>query len=295
MKKTILIIILFVLSSPAFSNNFNKTEKIINSIIKEASENSQSDTKTKNYRATPDENKAKSLKTSINSKDRNEKKEGETLSMSEPDEVLLKSGIEFYNSGLYTFSLKQFNELNKNFPQSEFKDTSKIYTGKIYLKLFKYDNAIKAFSSVPKNSGEYAASLYYLGESQNIKGNFLSSIEKYQSVASQFPDHDLADNALLKIGKLYLRKKKGQQALETTVKLIKYYRDRNTIDDAYYLLGNIFLKDPMMKDIETARKVYKVFLKKARSGTPYFEKSPLRERVQKDLAHIEKYHFKLER
>ena len=127
-----------------------------------------------------------------------------------------------------------------------------------------------------------------------MKGNQISSIEYYQRVQAQFPAHELADKALLNIGRLYLNQQKGAQALDSAVKIIKYYKDRDTVDDAYYLMGKVYEKDPRLKDIETARKIYRQFIKKGETDAR-FGKSPLKKRVQEDLQRIDKMYFKLEK
>jgi TolA-binding protein len=227
-------------------------------------------------------------------KEKKEKKQKETLGMSQSDEVLLKTGIQFYNSGLYPFSLKQFGELMTKYPQSQFRDSAAMYSGKIYFKQHQYDKAIEQYASIQDKSGEYPNALYYTAETHSVKGDPQQSIEFYAKVSSLFPDHELADDALLKVGRLYLNQQKGLQALDTTLTLIKYYSARETVDDAYYLLGTIFMKDPALKDFEKARKIYRSFMKKAAEGEPRFSKSPLRFRVQSELSRIEKNYYKLE-
>jgi outer membrane protein assembly factor BamD (BamD/ComL family) len=160
--------------------------------------------------------------------------------------------------------------------------------------MYRYDDAIKEFSALTAESGDYPASLYYAGESYQMKGDQISSIEYYQKVQAQFPSHELADKALLNMGRLYLNQKKGAQALDSAVRIIKYYKDRDTIDDAYYLIGKVYEKDPRFKDVETARKIYKKFITKGESDAR-FGKSPLLVRVREDLQRIEKTYFKMEK
>jgi len=285
-KKIIFVSLVLIYAVNIQSKDFKRTEDIINSIIKDP-------IKKKEPTKHPKEDRDIKSK-SIDKKSGDKEKEAESLAMSGDDEALLKTGIQLYNSGLYRNSLKNFKELNEKYPQSPYVDNSKLWIGKIRLKLYEYNSAIKEFSSIPKDSGEYPTALYYTAESYMLKGNIISSIEFYQKVSFQFPEHELADNALLKSGKLYLDKKKGSQALESAIKLIKYYKSRETIDDAYYLLGKIFERDLIHKDIESARKVYKIFLKKAVSGVKQFKNSPLINRVKQDLNHLEKRYFSFE-
>lgn len=281
MKRIIIIISLVAAASPLLSRDFTKTEEIINSILEVkqgAADNLKQPEKEKKVEDPP----------LVAGKDKS------SPGIPSPDEVLLKTGIQFFNNGLFQRSINKFSELNKNYPSSPFIHTALVWKGRARIKLYNYKMAIDDFSAVPSDSGEYPASQYYTAESHSLMGDHLMAIEFYQKVSTQFPGHDLADNALLRTARLYLNRGSGSQSLESTIRLIKLYPDRETIDDAYYLLGRIFEMDSTLKDMETARRVYKLFLKKASSGEIWFARSPLRDRVRKDLKHIEKNHFMLE-
>ncbi|MBN2159276.1 MAG: tetratricopeptide repeat protein [Spirochaetes bacterium] len=210
------------------------------------------------------------------------------------EQMLLKTGTDFYNNGMYDHSLKKFRELAEKFPQGIYRDTARFWTGMINMKQYRYDDAIKEFSAISPESFDYPAALYYTGESYQMKGDQVTSIEYYQKVYARFPAHRLADKALLNIGMLFLGQKKGGQALDSAVRLIKAYRDRDTVDDAYYLLGQVYEKDPQFRDIETARKIYRQFIRKGETDDR-FGKSPLKKRVEADLRRIESVYFKMER
>ncbi len=287
-----------VFGVPLFSRDFKETERIINTILSEEKADGPSVKDKKSEPVEKDQTMVdsdSSQDSRIPEKEKSEKKQKETLGMSQPDEVLLKTGIQFFNSGLYAFSLKQFSELASKYPQSQFKDGASMYSGKIYLKQNQYDKALEEFSSIQDKSGEYPNALFYAAETYSLKGMPEVSIEHYTKMSAMFPDHELADDALLKIGRLYLNRQKGLQALDATLSLIKYYRTRETVDDAYYLLGTIFMKDPELKDFEKARKTFILFMKMAENGEPQFSKSPLRFRVKSDLMRIEKTYYKLEK
>ena len=210
------------------------------------------------------------------------------------EQILFKTGVDFYNNGLYDHALKKFQDLGVRFPQGMLKDSAHFWMGKVYLKQYWYDDAIKELSAVSAESGDYPASIYYAGESFMMKGDQVSSIEYYQRVQAQFPAHELADKALLNIGRLYLNQQKGTQALDSAVKIVTHYKDRGTVDDAYYLMGKVYEKDPRLKDIETARKIYRLFLKKSETDER-FSASPLKKRVQEDLQRLEKLYFNMEK
>ncbi len=214
--------------------------------------------------------------------------------ISNEEQVLFKTGVDFYNSGMYEHALKKFQELAAKFPKTTLIDGSRAWMGKSDLKLYKYDDAIKEFSAIPVDSPEYPTAVYYTGESFQMKGDRLSAIENFEKLFFRFPQNELADKAVLNAGKLYLAQNKGAQALDAAIKLIKHYKDKDTIDDAYYLLAKIFENDATLKDIETARKIYRLFIKKGETDER-FGKSPLKKRVEQDLARIERTYFKLDR
>lgn len=312
MKQLILLVLLCAIpaagkGSPVSiaAKDFSQTEDVINNILKEEPKEKPADAKKaeagepsdagKKEAATPAEEK----KVLPDAGQQKEKKGAAAKEQTAPritteEQALYKTGVDFYNTGLYDHSLKKFQDLSTKFPQGTYKDSTRFWMGRIYIKQYKYDDAIREFSAVTAESGDYPASLYYTGEGLLMKGNQISAIEYFLRVQAQFPAHELADKALLSAGRLYLSQQKGGQALDSAVKIIKYYKDRDTVDDAYYLMGKVYEKDPKLKDIETARTVYRQFLKKGDSD-PRFGKSPLRKRVQEDLQRIDTMYFKMEK
>ncbi|NLV66072.1 MAG: hypothetical protein GXY14_00180, partial [Spirochaetes bacterium] len=57
----------------------------------------------------------------------------------------------------------------------------------------------------------------------------------------------------------------------------------------------IYEKDPVLRDVESARRYYRIFLKKAANNEKYFSDSPLLPAVKRDMEQLEKTHFKMER
>ena len=290
MKKFIIIFLL--ISSVVYSKDYHKTQEIINSILAEESDesNKKIDTQIDKPIDKPEENKTTNKKPQNNQNTAQKN----NAAMSGKDEVLLKTGIQFYESGLFDHALSRFEDLIKNYPSSPFVNNARMWTGKIHLRKYKYDDAIKQFDDIKEQSGEYPASLFYKAEVYKYKNDLISAIDFYQKVSSSYPEHELADKAIINSGKLYLNSGKGYQALEAAIRIIRYYKDRDTIDDAYYLIAKVYEKDPALKDMEVTRKFYKIFIKKAEQNQKHFADSPLLETVKKDLKHIEKTFFKFE-
>lgn len=212
-----------------------------------------------------------------------------------PDQLALKMGIELYNSRLFDRAMEKFSSIKNNYPNSPYSDAASIWTSRIFMDRGKYNQALKELSGIPEKSGEYPASLFLKGNVFKGQGQRIQAIESFKTVAALFPEHELADDALLHTAELYLQEKQGTQSLDAVLKIIKYYGDRETIDDAYYWLGAILLRDPVHKDVESARKVFKIFLKRA--GDPanrYFHNSPLTDRAARDLKQVESTYFQEE-
>ncbi|PKL18686.1 MAG: hypothetical protein CVV49_04490 [Spirochaetae bacterium HGW-Spirochaetae-5] len=289
MKKLTAVLIIFIFTS-GYSKDYHKTEEMINSIL--AEEAGTAGKKTEPETAAPDDKQDK-----INNPDKtaDEESKNKNNAMSGKDEVLLKTGIQLYESGLLDHSILRFNDLIKNYPSSPFMNNARMWAGKIHLKKYQYDEAIKQFDEIKEQSGEYPASLYYKSEAYKSKGDIINAIEHYQKLSSSYPDHELADNAILSSGRLYLNSNKGYQALESAIKIINNYKERETVDDAYYLIAKIYEKDPILKDLEMSRKFYKTFIRKSEQSVKHFSDSPLIPAVKNDLNHLEKTYFKFEK
>ena len=121
---------------------------------------------------------------------------------------------------------------------------------------------MKEFSQIQPASGEYIHALYQTAESYMLKREYVAAIDYYSRTYQQNPTGELADKALLNMARLYLNIQKGTQALDALITLIKQFRERETVCEAYYTLAKIYEKDPLLKDFETARAIYKIFLKK---------------------------------
>lgn len=302
MKKLILLILVLSVTT-GYAKDFHKTEEMIENIIREENES----TPARKESVTPKENIAgedssaektvtpEEEKKDVTGNADNEEQAAKNPAMSGNDEILLKTGIQLYESGMYDHALSRFNDLIKNFSSSKFIDSARIWAGKIYIRKYDYDSAIREFNSIGEKSGEYPAALFYKGESLRIKGDTVAAIESYQKIPATWPDNELADNSILITGKLYLSSGKGYQSLDSALRIIRYYKNTESIDDAYYLVAKIYEKDPLLKDVEMARKFYRAFLKKADSGQKYFVDSPLKEIVKKDLDYLDKTYFRLER
>jgi len=284
---------LFIFTIPVPARDYKETEDIINRILKKSDQQVPVD---KNSEVKDEENPDGETTEEPSEKTSPDKDRSQSKASGAPgaDAVMLKTGIEFFNSGHLASSLKSFDDLLSKYPQSPYADSSRIWKGKIFIKQYQYDKAIQEFSTIKDDSGEYPAALFNTAECLMAKGQLEPALENYQKISLLFPEHELADNALLQTGRLFMSAKNGNQAMSALIRIIQEYRDRETIDDAYYFLAKLYEGDPVLRDVETARKLYKLFLVKCDRGEEHFKNSPLKERVQNDLKHLEKVYFKLE-
>lgn len=280
MRRILIILIMLISSIPSFASDKKELEEIIKNILgNTVKENIQPD--------------ANSNIPSGTEKKKPDKRE--VTASPGPDELLLKTGIQFFNANMYDNARNKFNELKTGYSSSPFVDSASVWTAKIYIRNNQFDEAIKELTLISESSGEYPSALFFIGETRIRKGETDSAIESLNRVVSMFPENELADDALLLLGRLYTGSNRGNQAIEAVIKIIKFYNDRETMDDAYFLLGKIFETDLTLKDFEVARKIYQIFLRKAeKDKLPYFYKSPLTERVRDDLKNLETTYFKLE-
>jgi len=294
MKRLSAIVIISIVSiAQLYSQDLKELERIIDTILLDEIENKQvlSDEKEERKQRESQIGDAKFEKKPKMKKDKKIK----LLTISSPDEVLLRTGIQSYSDGFFESANKIFIELKINYPQSPYLDTATILNGKIYLKAKRFTEALREFNLIDKDSGEYPTALFYISNIHEREGNLINAIKYLNTLTSQFPEHEVADDALLKLGNLYLNANNGSQALEAGIRVIKYYPERETEDDAFFLIGKVFEKDRILKDFEVARQVYKIFIKKAiKERIPKFMNSPFRKRVEINLKYIEKTFFGLE-
>jgi len=209
------------------------------------------------------------------------------------DAALLKTGLSLFNSGSYDGASKDLNELVNSYPESPHADTARIWLGKIHIKKYEYAKAIQELSAIPETSGEYPAARFDTAFCLKSMGNTDAAISCYQTIATRFPNHHLADNALLRSGILFAEIGKGSEAASAFFLINSRYSDRETVDDALFYLAMIFEKDPELRDIERARDIYRLFLKKSAEGATHFKDSPLKEKAARELKRIEETYFKI--
>ena len=209
------------------------------------------------------------------------------------EEEMLRTGIEMYGSGYLDDSLRIFAGLREKYPSSQYLDTARIWTGRVYMRKLEYRKAMDEFAAIAETSGEFPTALFETAGCLVTRGETVRAIETYTRVSSRFPADPKADDALLRLSELYARAGKGNEAVDASIRIIRDYPDRDLVDDAYYFLGHIYETDAVLRDFDLARRFYQLFIKKANQGEPVFTNSPLRSRVEQDLKVLETRQFRM--
>ncbi|MCX7679778.1 MAG: tetratricopeptide repeat protein [Spirochaetes bacterium] len=255
----------------------------------------QNNTESTSFASSKDDVVRKSKESAADATASAEKKKKTELKMrTTPDEALYKAGIDYFNANLFSEAIKSFDELKTKHTDSPRLQSALTYMGKAYMRIGEYPKASETLAMVSPESGEYPASLFHLAESQIGMGKKDDAIATLYRLSIQYPQTSFADDALLRLSQIFLLEKKGHQALDAAVKIVQLYSDRETIDDAYFMIGQIYEKDPMLRDVEISRKIYRIFLQKSKAGEKFFFDSPLKKRVTRELKSLERKYFRYE-
>jgi TolA-binding protein len=276
-----ILVIVFTVSS-VIARDFRETESIINQILRQ---NREAETVPQDFQeeeeAQPNQRQRRDRRT-------------RTAPTAAEELNLYRIGIQFYESASFDSALQHFNDLLERFPQSQYADSARLWRGKTLMKQRAFRDAISTFAAVSENSGEFPAALYNTGLCHVFLRQPNQAIAAFQRIIIQFPESDFADRALLESAQVHLQQKNGRRAVESLVRIINSYPNRETVADAYYHLARVFEQDSSMRDIEAARNLLRQFLRKAEQGERIFRDSPLRERAAADLNRIERTHFRHE-
>jgi TolA-binding protein len=293
-----LVILVFVIAAALSSggplesqaNRPASTETIIKSILPSGQGDADAE---KSQTVTTDPGKQEAVEPS--GEPSADRKKAQAKTAPGQDEVLFKTGVQMYNAELFEAAKKSFLELKSKYPESSYSQNASIWAGRTSLRMRNYQEALSEFSAVKAESGEYPASLFYLGETYSRMGRKEDSISSYYTLAARFPSYELADDALIRMTELYIDDRKGNLALASATRVIRDYPDQNTIDDAYFLIGVIYERDPVLKDMQISRSFYRKFVEKASAGEIHFKNSPLLRRARQNLRRLESTYFRYER
>jgi TolA-binding protein len=119
---------------------------------------------------------------------------------------------------------KILKELSGSLPREDIQYEGQLRLGTLYLIQKKFGEAIAAFSAAARSPEERVASQaqYKLGEAYLEAGNRESALVQFSKVVYLYPQHsDLTEEALLRLGALYMEEKKISEARQIYHKLLE--------------------------------------------------------------------------
>ncbi len=162
--------------------------------------------------------------------------------------------IDYYYAGLVRHHKRDFDKAAVNFkhfieksPNHELVDNARMMLARTYYRDNDYKKAIiefsKFISSVKTSHGDYVDAVFLLGSSYARKGDYKSGIEQFDKVVTNFPDHDLADDALQELARAQESLKEFSSARRNYERLAKDYSRRQTSQKTQLEVGlNLFME-----------------------------------------------------
>jgi TolA-binding protein len=137
---------------------------------------------------------------------------------------------------------KILKELVNGFPQDDIQFEGQLRLGIIYLAQKKFGEAIDAFSTAARSPEEPVAcqAQFKMGEVYLEAGNRESALIQFSKVVYLYPHHpDLMEEALLKLGALYIEQKKIPEARQVYQKLLDLSKKQDRKEMARKMLNQM--------------------------------------------------------
>ena len=157
-----------------------------------------------------------------------------------------------FNSALCLFKLKQFKEAALKFamfiekyPKHPKAIEAKYYQAEAEYQLGNFNESIRLYSALADNpnSTREEESLYGIAYSFYKQEKLLQAIESFEKLLVEYPKGKFAFDARLRLSDAYFLLKDYKKATGSYRTVIRMFTDSNSIDFAYYQLGNSYLKD----------------------------------------------------
>ncbi len=119
---------------------------------------------------------------------------------------------------------KILKELLGSFPQDDIQFEGQLRLGVLYFSQKKFGEAVAAFAAAVRSPDERVSSQaqFKLGEAYSEAGNRESALVQFSKVVYLYPQYtDLTEEALLKLGALYMQEKKISEARQVYQKLLE--------------------------------------------------------------------------
>ena len=121
------------------------------------------------------------------------------------DDAMFLMGRSFYWQGDYKDAAQSFNDLETNFPKSEFAATAKYWRGLSYEGLAALDEAEPLYRSLMTEGGEELAAkaALRLGEMAFQRKDYGAAIQEFRVALEAFPDTDLRPTLWVRMGEAH--------------------------------------------------------------------------------------------
>ncbi len=171
--------------------------------------------------------------------------EGDPLILNSVDEkYLFDSAVLYFEEENFQDALDLFQQLQTEYPESDYLDDSQYYIAWCYLSMEDYNQAIEEFENLLLNypESEYRDdSQYYIGWCYEIKlGLHIQATLAYYTVLFDYPDSKWADDAQLGIGNCYYATQDYNNAVKEYQKVIDNYPESELLPLAQYSLAQSY-------------------------------------------------------
>ncbi len=132
------------------------------------------------------------------------------------DRALLKVALAAVNKGEDAEAEAALIDFEKRFPKSVYLDHALVELGRLHYETGEFAEARRVFA-LAASTGKSPFAIYYLGYVSIAEDDEESALEHFGNLESDFPDHELVNDALLQKGIIEVRRgeyKKGEATLE---------------------------------------------------------------------------------
>ncbi|MFA6597187.1 MAG: tetratricopeptide repeat protein [Ignavibacteriaceae bacterium] len=178
------------------------------------------------------------------------------------EKAMFKTGLLYYEKHEYDISQEMFQQLNKEYPGSEFYGSSLYWIGETFTKQNNIEEARNSFKEAISNkvTNKYIDNtIYSLARTYEDSGDYTDAVTYYDELLSFYKESPLASYAQIRIGICYFKLKEYDNSIlelsDPTVKRLPVEKQT----EALYLLGNSHYR---VGEYANAEKVYREVIEK---------------------------------
>lgn len=195
-----------------------------------------------------------------------DEKAAETAAKQKPVDVLYNKAASQLDKGLYIEAARGFEDVDREYPYSQWATKAQLMAGYAYYKKLRYDDAVVALDRFielhPSDENVayawYLKALCYYEQITDVRRDQRMTqlaLENMRQVVSRFPDSKYAKDASLKIdltmdhlagkemeiGRYYLFRKQYQAAINRFEKVVNEYQTTTHVPEALHRLTEAYL------------------------------------------------------